>query len=136
MDTLQLLRQGDAITQGVALLMLAMSVASWVVILWKTWFLRRVSADTDRAIAAFWQAPHLSAAREQMPAFDRDGSLLPLIEEHCQLVLESLQVLVAHGYLGYKRVALQCAEHVALDKVTLGVGSQNATVYRGHLAVH
>jgi biopolymer transport protein ExbB len=30
-----LFHQGDAVTQAVALLLLAMSVASWVVILWK-----------------------------------------------------------------------------------------------------
>jgi biopolymer transport protein ExbB len=32
MDGLHWLRQGDAVTQGSALLLLAMSVASWVVI--------------------------------------------------------------------------------------------------------
>jgi hypothetical protein len=35
MDALHWWRQGDAVTQGTALLLLAMSVASWVVILWK-----------------------------------------------------------------------------------------------------
>ena len=34
MDALHWWRQGDAVTQGTALLLLAMSVASWVVILW------------------------------------------------------------------------------------------------------
>jgi biopolymer transport protein ExbB len=79
MDTLQLLRQGDAITQGVALLMLAMSVASWVVILWKTWFLRRVSADTDRAIAAFWQAGSLDEARGSLAVIEREPMVSRLL---------------------------------------------------------
>ena len=39
----------------VTLLLLLMSVASWVVILWKAWLLRRASADIRRGIAAFWQ---------------------------------------------------------------------------------
>ena len=33
--------QGDAITRGVALLLLLMSVSAWVVIFWKGWLLRR-----------------------------------------------------------------------------------------------
>ena len=56
MDGLQFLQQGDAVTRGVALLLLAMSVASWVVILWKAWLLRRATGDVARSTAAFWQA--------------------------------------------------------------------------------
>jgi biopolymer transport protein ExbB len=70
----------DAFSLFLALVLLALSVASWVVIVWKWRLLRRVQQDVPRSIAAFWQAPHLSAAREQLPAFDRDGTLLPLIE--------------------------------------------------------
>ena len=44
----ELFRQGDAVTQAVAILLLAMSVSSWVVILWKAWLLRRASADVNR----------------------------------------------------------------------------------------
>ena len=33
--------QSDAIGKAVAILLLLMSIASWVVILWKTWMLRR-----------------------------------------------------------------------------------------------
>ena len=41
MSLIDLFRQGDALTQVVAVLLLAMSVSSWVVILWKAWMLRR-----------------------------------------------------------------------------------------------
>ena len=40
----------------VALLLLAMSVASWTVIFYKAWLLHRVSADVSNGKAAFWQA--------------------------------------------------------------------------------
>jgi biopolymer transport protein ExbB len=36
------------VSQAVALLLLAMSVASWVVILWKAWLLHRAGADVAR----------------------------------------------------------------------------------------
>ena len=52
----------DAFSQFLALVLLGLSVASWVVIAWKWRMLRRVQADVPRSIAAFWQAPHLSAA--------------------------------------------------------------------------
>ena len=75
-----LFRQGDAVTQAVALLLLTMSVASWVVILWKGWLLRRASSDVGRSTAAFWQSASLDDAQQKVRAFDRQALLLPLIE--------------------------------------------------------
>ncbi len=80
MSLLELVRQGDAVTQGVALLLLAMSVASWVVILWKAWLLRRAARDVARGTAAFWQSATLADARAQVAAFDREALMLPLID--------------------------------------------------------
>jgi biopolymer transport protein ExbB len=57
MTLMELFRQGDAITQAVAVLLLAMSVASWVVILWKTWLLRRAGTDVARSTAASGNPP-------------------------------------------------------------------------------
>ena len=62
MGVLQTVMQGDAVSRGVALLLLAMSVASWVVILWKAWLLRRAGRDLQRATVVFWQAPRLAVA--------------------------------------------------------------------------
>ena len=45
MNTWDLLFRGDAVSSGVALVLLAMSVGSWVVILWKSWLLQRVLRD-------------------------------------------------------------------------------------------
>jgi len=79
MSFLELFRQGDAITRVVAILLLAMSVSSWVVILWKAWMLHRASSDVTRSTAAFWQAGSLGQGREQVAAFDREALVLPLI---------------------------------------------------------
>ena len=79
MDGLQILQQGDAVTRGVALLLLAMSVASWVVILWKAWLLRRATGDVARSTAAFWQAASVADAEQNIKAFDRSALVLPLL---------------------------------------------------------
>lgn len=79
MNALDLLTAGDAIHRLVAWLLLAMSVASWVVILYKLWVLRRAGHDVQRGTAAFWQAPALEGAAERVAAFDRGGLLRPLL---------------------------------------------------------
>ena len=80
MRLLDLWLHGDAFSLALALALMGLSVASWVVIVWKWRLLRRVQTDLPRSLAAFWQAPHLQAAREQLPAFDRDACLLPLLQ--------------------------------------------------------
>ena len=79
MSFLDLFRQGDAVTQVVAVLLLAMSVSSWVVILWKAWMLHRAGSDVARSTAAFWQAGSVNEGRQQVAAFDRDALVLPLL---------------------------------------------------------
>jgi biopolymer transport protein ExbB len=70
----------DAIGRSVALLLLAMSVASWVTILWKAWVLQRARRDIARAVPAFWAAPALADGRDRIAALDRETLLVPLIE--------------------------------------------------------
>ena len=45
MNVLMLVTEGDAVTGLVAVLLLAMSVASWVVIVWKAWLLQGAVGD-------------------------------------------------------------------------------------------
>jgi len=71
--------QGDAITRSVVVLLLLMSVSAWVLIFWKGWLLRRVRADIERAVPAFWAAPSMGTARDQLTAFDRERALSPLL---------------------------------------------------------
>ncbi|WP_431098741.1 MotA/TolQ/ExbB proton channel family protein [Polaromonas aquatica] len=79
MDFMSLMTQGGAVSMIVALLLLAMSVASWVVILWKAWLLHRAGGDVARSTAAFWQSSSVEQAREKVTAFDREALVLPLI---------------------------------------------------------
>ena len=72
--------QSDAVGKAVAILLLLMSIASWVVILWKAWMLRRAGGNVERGIAAFWQAPTLDEGAARAAGFDRNQFLLPLIE--------------------------------------------------------
>ncbi|KQP12165.1 MotA/TolQ/ExbB proton channel family protein [Pseudorhodoferax sp. Leaf267] len=80
MNAVDLLTAGDAVSRLVAWLLLAMSIASWVVILYKTWLLRRAGADVARGTAAFWQSASLDTASQRVAAFDRSALLLPLIQ--------------------------------------------------------
>ena len=70
----------DGVGRAVALLLLAMSVAAWVLILWKGWLLRRASGDIARAVPAFWDAATLDEARARLGALDREKVLLPLLD--------------------------------------------------------
>jgi biopolymer transport protein ExbB len=74
------LSRTDAVGGAVAVLLLAMSVAAWVVILWKAYVLRRASADIARAVPAFWDAPALAEGRARLAALDREKLLLPLLD--------------------------------------------------------
>jgi biopolymer transport protein ExbB len=80
MSAFDFIAQGDAISKFVAVLLLAMSVASWVVIVWKAWVIRRAVPDVGRSIAAFWQAPDLAQAKATVGHLDREALVLPLIE--------------------------------------------------------
>jgi len=115
---LALFRQGDAVTQVVALLLLAMSVASWVVILWKLRLLQRAGGDVSRSIAAFWQAGSLVEAEQKVPAFDRDGLLLPLIRA---TQAQPTGSLAAAGDKSQQLTrVLRDALHAVLDKLQFG----------------
>lgn len=80
MNAVDLLRQGDAVSAGVTLVLLAMSVGSWVVILWKTWLLHRAHRDVARSTAAFWQAASLDDGLRTLRVFDREDLVGPLVE--------------------------------------------------------
>ena len=79
MTFIGLMTQGDTVSRLVALMLLVMSVASWVVILWKTWLLRRASTDVARSTAAFWQSTSVGEASRKISAFDREALVLPMI---------------------------------------------------------
>lgn len=79
MNVLALITQGDVVTGLVAALLLLMSVASWVVIVWKAWLLKRAVGDVARSTAVFWQSASVEEAQPKVAAFDREALVLPLI---------------------------------------------------------
>jgi len=79
MDTLQFFLDGDALARTVAAALLLLSVASWIVIVWKTWLLRTAARSCRRAIGAFWQSASPADARQRVPAFDPQGLVMPFV---------------------------------------------------------
>ncbi len=79
MSVFDLLFRGDAISTAVAITLLAMSVTSWVVILWKARLLRRALHDVPRSTAAFWQSAALEDGLRTLLAFDREQLVGPLV---------------------------------------------------------
>jgi biopolymer transport protein ExbB len=114
----ELFNQGDAVTRVVSILLLAMSVASWVVILWKAWLLRRASRDVGRSTAAFWQSASVEQARSTVAAFDREGLVLPLI---AATQTDGAGSLAAAGDRSQQLTrVLRDALHLVLDKLQFG----------------
>lgn len=122
MSALELLTQGDAVGRAVAALLLAMSIASWVVILWKAWLLRSGARGVLRAVAAFWQAPDLGAAVQASAAFDRAAFVQPLARAAAQLLPEpGLAQLGARAPLAPRLTrALRDALHGVLRRLQAG----------------
>jgi biopolymer transport protein ExbB len=114
----QLFWQGDAISRTVALLLLLMSVASWVVILWKARLLLHVWGDVQRSIAAFWQSASVDEARQQVAAFDRAKLVLPLLQATHAEGAGTLATAGARG--GQLTRALRDALHAGLHKLRYG----------------
>ena len=87
----------DALGRSIGLLLLAMSVATWVLILWKSWLLRRAANSLPLATAAFWQARDLDDAERRLAAADVQALALPLLQAaRCLLALPP-EVLAAQG---------------------------------------
>ncbi len=118
MNLIGLLTQGDAVSKGVAFLLLAMSVSSWVVIVWKTWLLRRASGDVARSTAAFWQSASIDEAFPKVQAFDRVVLVAPLL---LAIKIEATNTLASAGDRSQQLTrVLRDALHGVLDKLQFG----------------
>jgi biopolymer transport protein ExbB len=121
MGVLQTVMQGDAVSRGVALLLLAMSVASWVVILWKAWLLRRAGRDLQRATVMFWQAPRLAVAEQQVAEVDSRQLVVPLLQAAKLLEQASPGSLAAAGDRSQQLTrVLRDALHGVLNRLQFG----------------
>jgi biopolymer transport protein ExbB len=67
------LQQGDGVTQGVAILLLVMSVITWCVALGKAWMLASVGRSLPVVIDAFWRAESVDAGLAAISRRDREG---------------------------------------------------------------
>eukprot|EP01034_Spumella_vulgaris_P026207 gene26207-32747_t len=56
-----------------------MSVASWVVMLWKARLVLRAGSDVARCTAAVWQSPSLDVAAQRLAALDPQALVLSLV---------------------------------------------------------
>lgn len=118
MNFMALMTQGGAVSQGVALLLLGMSVASWVVIVWKAWLLHRAFGDVTRSIAAFWQSGSIAQAQDKLAAFDREALVLPLV---AATQLQAGNTLASAGDLSQQLTrVLRDALHAVLHKLQYG----------------
>jgi biopolymer transport protein ExbB len=64
--------QADAVMRFTAYLLLAMSIASWFLILWKTWAWLRVRR-ASRQLDEFWSASSIEAAIANLKPHDREN---------------------------------------------------------------
>lgn len=118
MDLQHVLTHGDFVSRAVALLLLAMSVASWVVIVWKGWMLRRARTDVARSTSAFWQAPSVAEAQQRLVSFDPLALVLPLV---LATKIESPGTLAAVGDRSQQLTRmLRNALHAVLHKLQFG----------------
>lgn len=118
MNGLSSLTQGDAVSLTVGLLLLAMSVASWVIMLWKGWLLSRARRDVEQGSALFWQAAHLEQARAQLRDIDRHALLIPLVESTQNIPSDTL---ASAGDLNQQLTrVLRNALHQGLHKLNQG----------------
>ncbi len=118
MNLAQLFTQGDGVSRTVALLLLAMSVGSWVVIFWKSWLLHRATGDVLRCVAAFWQSASVAEALAKLKAFDREVLVTPMV---LATQLEAVGTLATAGDRSQQLTrVLRDALHAALIKLQYG----------------
>lgn len=122
MNALQWLREADAVIQACAAVLLAMSVASWVVILVKLRLMAHARTDMVRAVNALWAAPQLQAATERVRPLDRHALVWPLVQAAAALQASSLSDALAQQASLAQRAtrALRTALHGALARLRWG----------------
>lgn len=80
MNLVELFQNTDAVGKAVALLLLAMSILSWLLIFWKAILFTGSRKKLNHAIAAFWAAQDWDAAQVRVQALDKRKWLLPLVQ--------------------------------------------------------
>jgi len=108
----------DPLSAFLALVLLAMSVGSWTVIVYKTWFLRRVGTDIAQGKTVFWQASDIVQAVRALQSLDRHAVLMPLAQAQQQLMPNTLG---SQGDVHTQRTrVLRDALHAVLQRLQWG----------------
>ncbi len=110
--------RSDPVARAVALLLLAMSVAAWVLIVWRAWQLGRVRADIARALPAFWAAPTVVAGCDRVAELDRSRVLMPLVD--AALATPTEATLQQSSPDVVRRARLRAALHAAAAQLRRG----------------
>ena len=122
--------QGDIVTRGVAVLLLIMSLASWMVIIVKALNLR-VAARQARASEAFWQAPDFEAGMAALGT-EADNPFQQLASQGREAAAHVQRPAAERGTSGHKahlHDALDLSEWItrslrnAVDDATAGLQS-------------
>jgi len=71
--------QGDGLSRLVVVVLLLMSVATWVVVLWKVWMLRAAGPSVALSVAAFWQSASVTDATLRVQSADVAQLVTPLL---------------------------------------------------------
>jgi biopolymer transport protein ExbB len=109
----------DGVGRATALVLLAMSLLSWVLIGAKGWQLHRARRDLAQAVPRFWAATNLAAGRRTLEASDRLGLLLPLVDAASAAVLSG--TLQAQGRVDSQLTRrLRDAMHAVLARLSAG----------------
>lgn len=108
----------DAVSVALAVLLLAMSVASWTVVLYKSWLLYRANADLPQAKAAFWQASSLESGLGRVQASERLALLGPLVQAQQHIVPGTLGASGAES--AQRTRVLRDALHQVLHRLHAG----------------
>lgn len=104
---------GDAFSRSLTLVLLLMSVATWVIGLWKAALLLRSGRAAPKAIAAFWSAADFESGQAQAAHWDAGSGVSALLQATVLPVNGTLAVAGAHRARLTRalRDALQRASH-------------------------
>ena len=112
--------QADGVTRAVALVLLGMSMVSWILILYKLTLWRHLRGGLNAALALFWQAPTLEAGTAQLRAADGSG-LTALLAEAAQNASAENAGIGAQSALADRLMrALRLALRTATQRLDVG----------------
>jgi biopolymer transport protein ExbB len=110
---------GDAVIRATALLLLAMSITTWVLIFWKLRVLRDARRGLRDGIAGFWAAGTVPEARDRVVQLDRAGQVAMLVDAALQApAAETLESVAAADAQRTRR--LRDALHAGLAPLRTG----------------